>query len=187
MAIQSTNRPLRPRDRNIDARMKIFGVLGFLLLAAAFSIGVFLIGPWWGSSHQEAKSPDAASSYTLPQERRLPAQGEAKDKGPDIKLEVTEDGLDDAPAADEPAQNAPAQAGNDIRADENGLTITLDGTEKQPSAGVGESNPPNAAERSSSSASPPKDSGRAKPVNGSSLEKPRAATEPHSTAAPGRE
>ncbi len=187
MAIQSTNRPLRPRDRNIDARMKIFGVLGFLLLAAAFTVGLFLIGPWWGSSHREAKPPDAASAYTPAHESRLPAQEEAKVNGPDIKLEVTEDGADGPSSSAEPSQSTPAEAGNDIRADENGLTITLDGTEKQPPAGVGESNPPNAAERSSSSPSPPKDSGRAKPVNGSSLEKPRAATEQHSTAAPGRE
>jgi hypothetical protein len=186
MAIQSTNRPLRPRDRDIDARMKVLGVLGFLLLAVAlFSIGVFYIGPWWGSSRRDAKPPDAASAYTPPPERRSPAEEETR-KGPDIKLEVTEDGVD-APSADEPAQNAPAQGGNDIRADENGLTITLDGKEKQSTDAAGESNVPNAVERSSSTSSPPKDSGGAKPGTGSSLEKPRAATEQHSTAAPGRE
>lgn len=186
MAIQSNNRPLRPRDRNIDVRMKILGVLGFLLLAAAFTIGLFLIGPWWGSSRQDARSPDGASAYMPRQERRLPAQEEAKVNGPDIKLEVTEDGAD-ATSTAESSQSTPAETGNDIRADENGLTITLDGKGTQSSAGAGESNPPNAVERSSSSTSPPRDSGRAKPGAESNLEKPRAATEQHSTAAPGRE
>lgn len=186
MAIQTTNRSLRPRDRKIDARMKILGVLGFLLLAAAFSVGLFVIGPRWGSSRHAVKPPDAASAYTPSQ--RMPAQEETGHK-PDLKLEVTEEGVD-APNNGEPSQNATAESGssNDIRKDESGLTITLDAKDRQSSTGAGEPNTGSGAERNNSATSTPKDPGHDKPAAGSSLEKPRAATEQHSsTAAPARD
>lgn len=164
-----TNKPLRPTDRTIDARMKVLGVIGFvLLLAIFFSIGLFGVGKWLGSSRQEARQSESIPAYVPPQR-----QSPAEEKGPDIKLEVTEE-AQDAPAADEPAQ-----AGDGGTVDENGVTMILDGDSKPPAEKPNDGNVPSAVEPKGSTASP-----ESKPGD---LEKPRAATEKGATAAPGRE
>lgn len=153
--------------------MRVLGVLGFLLLAAVFfSIGVFCIGPRLGPARKEAKPSESMPAYVPPQQRQSPAEEQAGESGPDIKLEVTEEGQD-VPAADEPAQ-----AGDGVTVDENGVTMTLD-ENKPPAEKPNDGNIPSAVEPKGST-SPPK----SKPGD---LEKPRAATEKRATAAPGRE
>jgi len=169
-----TNKPLRPTDRKIDARVRVLGVLGFLvLLAIFFSIGLFCIGKRLGSSGKEAQPSESMPAYVPPQQRQSPAEEQAGEKGPDIKLEVTEEGQD-AAAADQPAQ-----AGDGVKVDENGVTMTLDGESKPPAEKPNDGNVPSAVEPTGPTVPP-----KSKPGD---LEKPRAATEKRATAAPGRE
>ena len=163
----NTNSPRTPADRSIDIRMRVLGVLGFLLLAGVFfTVGVLYIGPWMRPSPKPI-TPESASGYHLP--RRSADEDQPKEEiGPDIKLEVTEQGVDSVPGAQETSDSG-------VKVDENGLTITLDGKAKHPSAGM-----PTAVEKPS--VSTPAQDAVARPTGGSSLERPRAATEKHDAA-----
>ncbi len=180
------NKPLRPRDRSIDVRMRVLGVLGFLLLAGVFfTVGVFCLGPWLRSAQRDAPPADEAPSYEQRSQRPIAEAEPQEQKGPDIKLEVTEaaEGAG-IPAADEPSEEGQPEGDPDVRIDDKAVTVTLDGKDRKRPPEK-EAVPAPAGPKQTAPAAEPKpaakpaDSGRpAQTTSGSSsLEKPRAATE----------
>lgn len=162
--------------------MRVLGVFGFLLLAGLFfTVGVFCLGPWLKSAQNQATPENTVSRPVRPDRFSAHQEPDAA-KGPDIKLEVTEtqdvgdlrEG-DDSPRGDRSRDEA------DVRVDDKTITVTLDDKEKQPSD---RPEPPAASEskRATPTTRPPSADKPGPPQSsGSSLEKPRAATEKRST------
>ena len=116
------NRSMRPKDKSIDTRTRVLGVLGFLLLAGVFfSVGVFCVGPRLKPS-QGAGPSVRLPSYTPPAPWRSAGEDSGRSAQPDLKVDVKERSPDEA-VSDETAPTGEDQA--DVRQEGDKLTISL--------------------------------------------------------------
>ncbi|MCL6518768.1 MAG: SPOR domain-containing protein [Armatimonadetes bacterium] len=164
--MQTPRKSHRQQKGEIDRRIIALGVIGFIALAGLFMLGFLIIGPKINSPHEGTLQQVPPTSYTQTPPTRQLEEPRRNEQKPAVEVEIREHREEPKPITE--PKSAESNANEDVRVDDNEITMTL-----EPQKDVA----PIEDERNT------KENLTTQLSEQSNLERPRVATEPKAPAA----